>query len=176
VNKTDKLAQELFDGDLEKAIIHILDTFETEPLNEYLMDFNKEQAGIFWGILGKRTAERVPEDVIKATVELVYDLASLEMEEDEVRNATVNPFGKIVLKKSCIILAIAIATPCLAYLVPGLNEASGAILSIGGLLTTSFALSIATNIISFFKFRKVKKAIQFLDTAKPEKTTPEQPM
>lgn len=171
MNKTDKLAQELFDGDLEKTMNYILDTFETEPLNEYILDFRKEQASIFLKVMTNRVVERVPEDVRRNTVSMVFDLASLKMEEDDVRNATENPFKKTVLKKTCIILAIAVLTPCLAYLVPVFNESSEVVLSFGGLLTTSFALSLAYDLVSFFKFRKVKKTIQQLDAAKPNNST-----
>ena len=47
MNKTDKLALEQFDGDVEKAIYHIMKDFETDQLNEYVLDFTKEQSNIF---------------------------------------------------------------------------------------------------------------------------------
>ena len=153
MNKTDKLAQEQFGGDLEQTIFHIMKNFETKELNEYVMEFTKEQSNIFLGLLAKEV-EKIPEKEQKAIVERSFDMAALGMTKKDLDSVDLGSYKKDIAKKIMILLVVAVGTPCISFFLPQHQDAAIAV----GVLSTNFlVLPLAQKIIDFMRIRKLKK-------------------
>ena len=154
MNKTDKLAQEQFGGDLEQTISHIMQNFETKELNEYVMEFNQEQSDIFLGLLAKEINIKIPEKAKKAIAERSFYMAALDMTEKDLDSIDLGSYKKDIAKKIMILLVVAVGTPCISFFLP---QHQNVVIAVGVLSTNVLVLPLAQKIIEFMRIRKLKK-------------------
>ena len=154
MNKTDKLAQEQFGGDLEQTISHIMQNFETKELNEYVMEFNQEQSDIFLGLLAKEINIKIPEKEKKAIAERSFYMAALDMTEKDLDSIDLGSYKKDIAKKIMILLVVAVGTPCISFFLP---QHQDAVIAVGVLSTNFLVWPLAQKIIEFMRIRKLKK-------------------
>ena len=157
MNKTDLLAQERFDGDLRKTIDYILHNFDKEKLNEYVYDFNKEQAVIFIDIYTKEAVSLMTPEEINELVVGDYEQSCIGMSEDEIVSALVNPFGQRIKKRLGLLAAAILGPYAVALLLPDNVFSTTSATFFVGIFTAIIAITMARDILNYFKFRKLKK-------------------
>jgi len=157
MNKTDKLAQEQFGGDQEAAVRHIIRTFETEELNEYASDFNKEQAVLLLKIIAELATSCLSKEEIADIAGENYILSQLGMTKEEVCSAEQNPFERNLIRRLLILLMVVAVPIGIAVLFSDLGITMELAASISGILISIMVIPLGEDTIKYFKFRKLKK-------------------
>lgn len=159
MRKIDIIANEKFNGNTIEALHYLLDS--DIKLGEYREELNVEELKYVMNYVTNKVAIKKygnRENLAKAAVQEIK-LKSLNLTEEEVRNAKKNPY-KAKMSKSFLklllteggIVSLALAGKNLGIEGPTLGV-------IGSALTAFMSYGVAENIIKYLKFRSLKKNI-----------------
>lgn len=163
MRKIDEIANEKFNGDMNRTLEYLL--YEADgPFTPYVEELTQEEARMVMKFLER--------DAIKhyGSEENFYDeidknglLRHLDLSEDEVRNATKNPYKAKMLKNALKMLIMEGGIIALG-LVGGSFGLTPAVLGMAGSVATGiWSMTLAGNIIDYVRFRKAKKIITAQD-------------
>lgn len=162
MNKIEILANEKFAGDLTAAIVYVMDNFDSEQLNEYVLEFNREQSDIFLGLLSGRINKYIPDNQKRRIVEENFDLAKIDLSKEEVNQMEVNPYkakiGKDLLKLLIInggLISVNLLSGSIGSSLLGENFFQFAS-SVSMILSSVVSLSTSKDLLNYFKFKKIK--------------------
>ena len=159
--RTHKLASEHFDGDIKKAVEHVMLYVRGEELDEYMKEWTPEMADHALTSVYNFGKEKFGEKGIKQIMNIESTLENLNLTEEEVLTRK-NPFVKKSLKSVFILLFGCIGIPILLailkeYIV--IDSVEGWILGALSIFITYQAFGIANNLINIFRFKRVKRSI-----------------
>lgn len=156
MRKIDRLAQEKFNGDIQETIKYLLHNSQSSEFHEYINEMTEAEASYTLDCIEEHTIEKVGGiENYKALYKREEQINSLNMTFEEVRDAKTNPFKKKLIKSLIgmfIIQGLSISLMLLGD--------SGPML--GTIVATSsglWAMAVASNLIDFLKFKKVKKSV-----------------
>ena len=160
--KIDILAEEMFDGEVEKTLNYLLDNGEC--IEQYIDELTKDEANVVLDWVDNNIIEtkfggkeKFQQNIINE-MQLTSALKMINMSEEKVRITKKNPFLSQIVKHT-IILIIGI----IAILVIGVLFKELQIEYILSLFIGIEALALSDNIFKYFKFKKAKKIVANTD-------------
>lgn len=182
MNMTKKLAKERFDGDQIRAIHYIIENYAGEQLEEYMYDFNWRQASLFLRIANcmaeyqefcekdhnESTTDEENEPAKDEENEPVKDEENEPAQDEEneyglsffMNNPNAkNPYSAKIIKNTLIVLGIVPAIVAVVNLPATYidNSTTTYIFCLLEVLSTTFSLKLAVDILEYFRFRQKKK-------------------
>lgn len=156
MRKIDKIAQEMFNGDIDKALNYVVNA--GGYIDEYISELNKEELNIAYKhILEYAAKEAGGKDKLWKKYERTIDMEVLEVTEEELKTAKVNPYKAKLLKSLLILMLVGGVLTGLTIMGSQLNFDTESIGAITGVFSATQSFLIANNIYGYFKFRKLKK-------------------
>ena len=163
--KIDIVAEEMFDGDVEKTLNYLLDN--DQCIEQYIDELTKAEANLVLDWVDKNIIEtkfggkeKFQRNIINE-MRLKSSLETIKMSEEQVRITEKNPFISLILKH----IAILISGIVVVLVAEGVfNEHQ--ILSILPFFIGFEALNLSGGIFKCIKFKKAKKIIAETDKNK----------
>lgn len=161
LNEIDDLANSKFDGDLRATWDYIFSACSPEEVERYVDMADKHQASIAMVSIEEGNHKYAKE--ARAQAKIDEKLLSLNLSREEVINIPQNPYrGKLL--KSLLKITLTTATVIVLSVfgpIWGLGaDAYSVAVGILGTASTYFAFEVADNLLKYFKFRSVKKALE----------------
>ena len=158
MRKIDIYAQENFNGNIEQAIEHLLcgEHGDTKYIfDQYVDELTLEESKFAMKIIHRQTVNSLGEKQFNDEVHKLNVLQQLNLTEEEVKNAPVNPYKSTLLKSVFKLLVmnggvISLAVAGIAPQILGLAAP---------LVMGLSSMTVATNLVNYFKFKKIKSKI-----------------
>lgn len=156
MREIDIIAKEKFDGDIKKTIEYLLLNLGPGEFDKYVRQLNADESKFALTIIKRETVKAVGGQSNFEVLMRNQDIVSeLNMSFDEVNNAKKNPYKAKILKS---ILGMLLVEG--GILTMGLLGVPVATLGLASAVGISVSSSFITdNIMKYFKFKKLKKAV-----------------
>ena len=156
----DVVAKEKFGGDIEKTIEFLLLNGEDNNFDKYVDELTYEEAQMVMKIMNAEAIKHYgSERNYQMEIKKNRLLMELDLTEEEVKNATKNPYKAKILKSSLIMLIMEGGIIALSLFGNSLGF-TPAMLGVGASIATGLSsVTLASNIIGYVKFKNAKKFI-----------------
>lgn len=156
MRKFDDFVNKNFNGNMEQALEFLLYSSGEEKLDNYVSELTREEALIVFRLMKKEAIKQYGgEKNYSAELDKTRMLMSLNLTEEEVKNAQKNPY-KAKLLKNVLKMLIMDGGIILLSLLSVPASALGLVASVG---TGLLSMTIASNLIDYVKFNKLKKTL-----------------
>lgn len=157
MRKIDVLANEKFNGNTFDALHYLLDS--DIKLGEYREELNVEELKYVMNYVTNKVAIKKygsRENMAKSAIQEIK-LKSLNLTEEEVKNAEKNPYKTKVSKSFLKLLLTEGGIVSLALASKSIGIEGPALGAIGSAITAFMSYGVAENIIKYINFRALKK-------------------
>ncbi len=166
MNKTQKLADEKFNGDINEAIKYVLHNTRGDEMLEYINEWTPDQARFALDYIYQLGEEKMGKKGLRRMIDEEVSLEALGVTREEVLTSAVNPYAS-PLRKKLLIIVLAFVIIGIATVVPGLLEIPSdyeTVISVvaviaSGVLVCAVLLTIFNDISGFFRYRSLKKQL-----------------
>lgn len=169
---TQDIADEQFDGDINKAIDYIIKNVRGDELNAYIEEWGPEQAAAAIGAIYNAGKEVMGDKKLERFMKAHASLAELEITEEEALSSP-NPYKKKVWVQIAILAGVCVCVPLLLAAFQGSfsdpeTVRDWVLLGLGGYITIQ-AAGIAESLSKAVKFAKAKKTIMEINAEEAAK-------
>lgn len=160
MRKIDIIANEKFSGNVEKTIEYLLYNAGENAFDEYIDELTQDEARIAVKFLEKEAVKQYGgKKEYNAEIKKNRKLYSLNLTEEEVKNAKINLYKADILKGVFKLLVMESGVVALSMVGNGVGINPMLIGTIGSTITALASSTLATNIINYVKFKKVQKMV-----------------
>ena len=160
MRKIDVFANEKFNGNIKDALLYLLNSNGDYRMDDYVDELSRDEANfVYLALRDKAIKHYGGLENYRSELKKQSDLTSLNLTEEEVRTAEVNPYKASLLKSVLKLLIMDGGILLLSMMSPVLGI-SVSTLGIGASLFSGiYSLTIVENLAKYVKFSKVKKII-----------------
>ena len=161
MREIEKIAKEMFDGDIYKAIDYVYRNYakESNPyMDKIYGEFTQQELEMSSQVVRNLAIERSGKKKVEKFEKSIGIMKSLNLSDDEIANSKENPFKKAMII-SIISMLIVIVVPLLLYLAVD-NSTQKWIESVQVVLIGIVAYSLADSTRKFFLFKKAKWVLE----------------
>ena len=158
MRKIDIIAKEKFNGDTIQTLNYLLEN--NQSIEQYIDELTKEEAQIVLNWASEKAHEKFGgrENFERKMIREI-ELDSLNITEEEIKNAKKNPYKAKIFKGFLKMLLIDGGIVSLALISSSLGINPEILGLLGATITGMFSLGMANNVMKYFKFKKIKNQI-----------------
>lgn len=160
MREIDRIAQEQFNGDMEKTLYALLFDGNLGGLDPHVDDLNKEEATFVYLCMRCAAIQAYGgEETYKKALKTEKLAAKVDMTTDEARNCQCNPYRKKLLLEAGKLFGAVLLPIFVALCLRKLGVGYGWIYSVQAILIGLCAINTAKAALSILRFHRLKKLL-----------------
>lgn len=170
MRETDRIAEEKFNGRIRETIKYIVENNDDKTIDRfYHNEWTDRECEMADAYMAARSLSHLSLEEIhnlQKDVERINFMSSVNMNEEEIRKCKINPFTKKIAKNVIVMLGVIFVSFFIAWILERTIVTDSSIDFIGFvkwfviILITPFSINLASVILNYIKFRKLKKSLE----------------